>query len=82
MKVKLLRIIWRRAKECAHITSISCSWNVFGITGRSMSVGYCTKDDYNNYHDIEATDEDTFDRKVRQRYWELNRDSYYKKYKR
>lgn len=82
MKVKLLRIVRRRAKERAHITSISCSWNAFRITGRSISVGYCTEDDYNNYHDIEATDEDTFDRKVRQRYWELNGEYYIKKYKR
>lgn len=81
MKVELLRIVRRRAKERAHITSISCSWDSFGNTGRSICVGYCTEDDYNNYHDIKATDEDTFDRKVRQRYWKLNGEYYIKKYK-
>lgn len=83
MKVKLLRKIYRLAKNCAHINSISYSYNAFRVTNWSASVGYATENDKDNYGDILSygMDENMFDRLVRHRYWELNKQLFYNKYK-
>lgn len=83
MKAKLLRKIYRLAKTCAHINSISYSYNAFRVTSWSASVGYATENDRDNYGDILSygMDENTFDRLVRQRYWKLNKQLFYNKYK-
>lgn len=80
MKVTLLKLVRQRAKHCAHIVCISRSYDAFRELGRSVTVGFATEKDYADFRDIEKTDEDTFDRKVRQRYWELNRDYYQREY--
>jgi hypothetical protein len=78
MKTKLLKLVWRRAKFRAHITSLTAecigSWR--RITG--VSIGYGIAKEKPLYEGIwhPQLDEDAFDRKVRQRYWELNKKSY------
>lgn len=83
MKARLLKRVYKAAKSRAHINSISWSWDAFKITGWSASVGYLTEEDHKNYKDILSygMNEETFDRLVRQRYWELNKDFYFKKYR-
>lgn len=83
MKTKLLKRIIKAAKLHAHIDSITWSYNAFRITGWSASVGYATDEDSNIYGNIlcYGMNEQTFDRLVRQRFWELNKNSYYEKYK-
>ena len=83
MKVRLLKMVVKDAHDRAHINSISWSCNAFRVTDWSASVGYRTDEDYKSYKDILSygMNEKTFDRLVRQRYWELNKDKYYQKYK-
>lgn len=82
MKVKLYKKICSRAYDCAHITSITRTCTTRGDFISGVSIGYGI---YNNgpYKNIWCfnMDEDTFDRKVRQVYWELNKERYYKKYR-
>lgn len=83
MKVKLLRKISRLAKNCAHINSLTYIYHPYSVTNWSASVGYATENDKDTYGDILSygMDENTFDRLVRQRYWELNKQLFYNKYK-
>ena len=78
MKTKLLKLVWRRAKLRAHITSLTveCIGSWKSITG--AGIGYGIAKEKPLYEDIwhPQLDEDAFDRKVRQRYWELNKESY------
>lgn len=83
MRAKLLKRIIKEAKRHAHIDSISWSYNAFRITGWSANVGYATDQDAHIYGSILSygMNEDTFDRLVRQKYWETNKNRYYDLYK-
>lgn len=83
MRTKLLKRVRSAAKYCAHIDRISYEWNAFRITGWSASVGYATQKERDTYKDILSygMNEQTFDRLVRQRYWELHRKEFIEKYR-
>lgn len=78
MKAKLLKLVRQRAKFRAHITSLTVeyigSWR--RITG--AGIGYGIAEEKSLYEGIwhPQLDADAFDRKVRQRYWELNKEYY------
>ena len=78
MKTKLLKLVWHRAKFRAHITSLTVerigSWRRV----IQASIGYGIAEEKPLYENIwhPQLDVDAFDRKVRQRYWELNKESY------
>ena len=83
MKVKLLRKVIARARFCAHINSVTTErlWNgkerVVGV-----SVGYGVADYKPNQVWRFGMTEEMFYRKVRQVYWQLNKRSYRRNYKR
>lgn len=82
MKVKLLRKVRRAAINCAHINSITTTsdWRGEYISGVSVGFGIYDNEPYKNIWTLNM-DKDTFNRLVRQKYWELNKEYYYKKYR-
>lgn len=82
MKTKLLKLVWHRAKFRAHINSLTTETR-FGISFVSkIEIGYGIAREKELYDNIFSSDMDvkTFDRLVRQRYWELNKNYYYRNY--
>lgn len=82
MKSKLLKAVMRRAKECAHWIGYTKLEYFKGECISGVTIGYGTEDDQKLYGKVLCynMDEVTFDRIVRQKYWEYNRKRYYYDY--
>lgn len=82
MKIKLYRKILRRAYTCAHINSITRTVDFRGEYISGVSIGYGTYDNepYKHIWTFGMTEE-TFNRKIKHIYWELNKHKYYNEYR-
>lgn len=82
MKSKLLRIVRQRAQDCAHIDGYTVTTDLRGDHITGVSIGYATEEDRKLYGGVWHIDmdESTYNRIIRQKYWENNRKDYYWKY--